>query len=152
MTDYPFDMQLVVDPFNTANVVANGQVYIYDPADVGNTTPLALTDPNGLPLANPLFSNSNGFLPAFVTTSPQVKWVSGGFVGYFASFTGLRDEAFAASAAAQAAVTSATTAQAAAVTAASAAEQAAADAAAAATAAGGSNIALDTDGVPYFFA
>lgn len=93
MTDYPFDMQLVVDPFNTSNVVANGQVYIYATTDTGNLAPLALTDPNGLPLSNPLMSNSNGFLQPFITNAPQVKWVSGGFVGYFNSFTGLRDVA-----------------------------------------------------------
>lgn len=96
MTNYPFDMQLVVDPYNTSNVVANGQVYIYDPADTGNTSPLALTDPDGLPISNPLMSNSNGFLAAFIATLPQVKWVSGSFVGYFNSFTGLRDVALEA--------------------------------------------------------
>lgn len=93
MTDYPFDMQLVVDPFNTSNVVANGQVYIYATTDTGNTAPLALTDPNGMPLSNPLMSNSNGFLSPFITNAPQVKWVSGAFVGYFSSYTGLRDVA-----------------------------------------------------------
>jgi hypothetical protein len=145
-------MQLVVDPFNTSNVVANGQVYIYDPADTGNTAPLTLTDPNGTPLSNPLMSNSNGFLSAFITTLPQVKWVSGAFVGYFNSFTGLLNVATASATAAESAVTSAESSASAATTSATAATQAAADAAAAAAAAGGSNIALDTDGVPYFFA
>ncbi|MDR6794362.1 hypothetical protein J2X12_002901 [Pseudarthrobacter oxydans] len=96
MANYPFDMQLAVDPYNTSNVVANGQVFIYDPADVNNASPLVLTDPNGLPLTNPLMSNSNGFIPAFIATSPQVKWVGAGFVGYFASFEGLRDVALEA--------------------------------------------------------
>jgi hypothetical protein len=96
MTAFPFDMQLVVDPYNTSNVVANGQIYIYDPADTGNLSPLALTDPNGLPLNNPLMSNSNGFIPAFSTTIPQVKWVGASFTGYFASYEGLRDVALQA--------------------------------------------------------
>jgi len=96
MTTYPFDMQLVVDPFNTSNVVANGQIYVYDPGDEGNLAPLALTDPNGLPLTNPLMSNSNGFLPAFRASLPQVKWSGSGFSGYFDSYVGLRDEAVSA--------------------------------------------------------
>lgn len=152
MTDYAFDMQLVVDPFNTSNVVANGQVYIYATSDTDNLAPLALKDPDGLPLSNPLISNANGFLGAFIATEPQVKWVSGGFVGYFNSFIGLKDAATAAAVAAQASVGAAESAQADASTSAAAAAQAAADAAAAAAAAGGSNIALDTDGVPYFLA
>lgn len=89
-------MQLVVDPFNTSNVVANGQIYIYDSADTDNSSPLVLTDPNGLALTNPLMSNSNGFLPPFLTSVPQVKWAGSGFVGYFDSYVGLRDEAVAA--------------------------------------------------------
>lgn len=153
MTTYPFDMQLVVDPYNTSNVVANGQIYIYDPADVNNTAPLVLTDPNGLPLSNPLISNSNGFLPAFATTLPQVKWIGSGFTGYFDSYKGLRDEAIAAAAAATEALAPAQAAVAAAADSAVLAQQAA-DSAAAAAIAGGStsNIAIDTDGVPYFLA
>lgn len=96
MTNYPFDMQLVVDPFNTSNVVANGQVFIYDPSDTANMSPLVLTDPNGLPLANPLISSSNGFLPAFIAAVPQVKWAGSGFVGFFDSYVGLRDVALEA--------------------------------------------------------
>lgn len=96
MTTYPFDMQLVVDPLNTGNVVANGQIYIYDTADVNNASPLTLTDPNGLPLTNPLMSNSSGFTQPFLATVPQVKWVGSGFVGYFDSYVGLRDVALEA--------------------------------------------------------
>ena len=96
MPSYPFDMQLVVDPYNTSNVVANGQIFIYDPSDTNNTSPLALTDPNGLPLTNPLMSNSNGFLPAFSANVPQVKWFGASFTGYFDSYAGLRDVALEA--------------------------------------------------------
>lgn len=152
MTDYAFDMQLVVDPFNTANVVANGQVYIYAAGDTLNSVPLALTDRDGIALSNPLISNSYGFLQAFVTSAPQVKWVSGEFGGFFNSYVGLRDAALEAVDTAAAAASTSLEASASAATAADAATQAAADAAAAATAAGGSNIALDTDGVPYFLA
>jgi hypothetical protein len=96
MPSYPFDMQLVVDPYNTSNVVANGQIFIYDPSDTSNAAPLALTDPNGLPLSNPLMSNSNGFLPAFTASVPQVKWAGASFTGYFDSYVGLRDVALEA--------------------------------------------------------
>jgi len=92
MTDYPIDMQLVVDAVSL-NVVANGQVYIYDTTDTGNVAPLALTDTSGLPLSQPLMSSNNGFIPAFRSSSPQVKWVGGGFTGYFDSYAGLRDVA-----------------------------------------------------------
>lgn len=101
MTDFPFDLQLVVDPFNTSNVVANGQVFIYDPSDTDNSNPLVLKDPHGLPLTNPLMSNSNGFLQAFLAPSPQVKWASGGFVGYFNSYQGLLNEVILAREAAE---------------------------------------------------
>jgi hypothetical protein len=96
MTDYPFDMQLVVDPFNPTNVVANGQVTIYASTDNNNLVPLDLTDLDGVAISNPLFSNSYGFLSPFITNVPQVKWVSGEFGGFFNSFTGLRDAALAA--------------------------------------------------------
>jgi len=95
MTDYPFDMQLVVDAVSLS-VVANGQVYIYDTTDTSNVSPLALTDPNGLPISQPLMSSNNGFIPAFTTTSPQVKWAGAGFSGFFDSYRGLRDEAVSA--------------------------------------------------------
>lgn len=107
MPDYFYDMDLVVDPLNPSNVVANGSVAIYDPADTAGTTLLALKDPSGLPLPNPLTSNANGFLPPRIAQLPQIMWKSGGFVGYFNSFKGLRDEAIAAKAAAQEAVNSA---------------------------------------------
>lgn len=174
MTDYFYDMDLVVDPLNPSNVVANGQVAIYDPADTAGTTLLALKDPTGLPLPNPLTSNANGFLPPRIAQIPQTLWKSGGFVGYFNSFKGLRDEAIAARNEAQAAVNNAV--------------EAAGEAVAVATVnpegnliltkvngemknagsvkgpkgdpgaqglqgpAGISNIALDEDGVPYFAA
>jgi hypothetical protein len=154
-------MQLVVDPFNTSNVVANGQIFIYDPADTGNTSPLPLTDPNGLPISNPLMSNSNGFLPAFITTMPQVKWVGSGFVGFFASYTGLRDVALDAVAkldglAVGTVETVEATADAEATVTGSDAKQInlkiPRGPQGAPGAAGLSNVALDDDGTPYFVA
>ena len=116
MTDYFYDMDLVVDPLNPSNVVANGLVSIYDPADTAGVTLLALKDPSGLPLPNPLPSNANGFLPPRIATVPQTMWKSGGFTGYFNSYKGLRDESVAAVTAAQSAANDASTAAAQVVT------------------------------------
>jgi hypothetical protein len=110
VTDYFYDMDLVVDPLNPSNVVANGLVSIYDPADTAGTTLLALKDPSGLPLPNPVPSNANGFLPPRIATVPQTMWKSGGFTGYFNSYKGLRDESVAAKTAAQTAANSAASA------------------------------------------
>lgn len=101
MTDYFYDMDLVVDPLNTANVVANGVVSIYDPSDTAGTTLLALKDPSGNPLPNPLKSNAYGFIPPRIAGLPQTMWKSGNFTGYFNSYKGLRDEAVAARTAAE---------------------------------------------------
>lgn len=98
MPDYPFDMQLVVDPLNPFNVVANAEVTIFDPADEAESSPLSLKDEMGLPLANPILSNHLAFTSPFTAGLPQVKWRSGAYSGYFASYKGLRDEAVAAAA------------------------------------------------------
>jgi len=116
VTDYFYDMDLVVDPLNPSNVVANGLVSIYDPADTAGVTLLALKDPSGLPLPNPLPSNANGFLPPRIATVPQTMWKSGGFTGYFNSYKGLRDESVAAVTAAQSAANDASAAAAQVVT------------------------------------
>lgn len=107
MVDYPYRMQLVVDPDNPRNVVAGGSVSIYDSADTGKTTLLALTDPSGVPIPNPISSNSQGFTPPFVCTSPEVLWVSGPYEDYFQSYKGMRDEAAGARQAAETAAANA---------------------------------------------
>ena len=109
MADYPYRMQLVVDPDNPRNVVAAGSVSIYDSEDTGKTTLLPLTDPSGVPIPNPITSNSQGFTPPFVTTSPEVLWVSGPYEDYFQSYKGMRDEAVGARGAAEAAAANAAT-------------------------------------------
>lgn len=101
MTDYPLDMQLVVDPLNPENVVRDGAVYLYDPSDEAGVSPIALKDPSGLPLTNPLTSNAFGFTQPCIVTIPRVKWKSGTFEGFFYSYDGLRNEAIAARAAAE---------------------------------------------------
>lgn len=144
MTDYPFEMQLVVDPDNPSNVVRGGAVSIYDPTDMTGTVLLALKDPSGLPLANPMMSNAYGFISPHVTTVPQTKWKSGTFEGYFSSFEGLRAEAVAARLAAEKSEASAAEAAARAV----APTDAQVDAAVL-RATWPSNLALAPDGVPY---
>lgn len=158
MTDYFYDMDLVVDPLNPANVVRNGLITLYDPADTEGLEPLAITDPSGVPLPNPIPSNDYGYLPPRIVSVPQTMWKSGDFTGYFNSYKGLRDEAVAARTAAEIAQAAATTAgadaaavveqqlaataaDAAASKAAAAAAQVAAEAAAATSTGGG--VALD---------
>lgn len=138
MADYPYRMQLVVDPDNPRNVVAAGSVEIYDSEDTTKTTLLALKDPSGVPIPNPITSNANGFTPPFVTTSPEVLWVSGPYADYFQSYKGMRDEAVGArqaaeTAAAEAGAEAAVVAEAAIGTATDAATAAEAAAAAAAS-------------------
>lgn len=119
MVDYPYRMQLAEDPSAPGNVARNAEVTFYDPADTAGTTPLTLKDPSGLPLANPVTTTSDGFIPALIGPVPEMMWKGAGYTGYLSSYEGLRDEAQAA--ADQAGVSAA---------AASASEQAAKDAAA----------------------
>ncbi len=100
MTFYPFEMQIAVDANNPDTVVQEGNVTICDPADSTNT-PLALLTPGGQPMANPIKTSRQGFIPAFQATIPHVKWSDGTYAGYLSSYKGLLDEAKAAAAAAQ---------------------------------------------------
>lgn len=109
MTDYAFDMQLVVDPADENNVVRNGLISIYDGEDPGGNVLLALMSPSGVPLPNPMTSNVYGYLRPFTTTSPKARWQSGEFEGFFFSYQGLRDESIAAKDAALAAAQDAQT-------------------------------------------
>jgi hypothetical protein len=153
-----FDQIFAADPANPQNVASNAAVLIYAPGDASKA-PLTLTDPSGGALANPVIVNANGFGSAFMhATLDRVAWDGGGFSGFFTSYEGMKQVAVAAQAAAETAVA---TAGAAASTAAAAAQ---ADIAARVAAgefdgpqgpqgpAANSNIALDTDGVPYFVA
>lgn len=100
MTLYPFEMQIAVDANNAGTVIRSGSVTICDPADATNT-PIALLDAAGIPMANPILTTSQGFVPAFQTSIPHVKWTGGGFAGYLSSYKGLLEEAVAAKEAAQ---------------------------------------------------
>ena len=102
---YPFEMQIAVDANNPDTVVQEGLVTIVDPSDSSNT-PIPLLDPSGLPMANPIETSRQGFIPAFQATIPHVKWHDGTYAGYLSSYKGLLDEAIAAREAAQTAAIS----------------------------------------------
>lgn len=106
MTLYPFEVQLAVDANNPNVVVQENTVTFYDPADTSLITPLALVDPLGLPMANPITTSAAGFTPAFQALIPHVMWTDGTYAGYLSSYKGMLDEATAAKLAAQAAVIS----------------------------------------------
>lgn len=93
MTLYAFDTQLVLDANGEHVVLDDALVTIYDPSDTGLVSPLALVDNTGTPLPNPLLASSQGFLPAFQATVPQVMWAlaEGGVFGYLNSFKGFMD-------------------------------------------------------------
>ena len=102
---YPFEMQIAVDANSPDVVVQEGLVTICDAADPSNA-PIPLLTPGGLPMANPIETSRQGFIPAFQSTSPHVKWFDGTYAGYLSSYKGLLDEAIAARIAAQTAATS----------------------------------------------
>jgi hypothetical protein len=76
-------------------------VTIADP-DTGSA--ITIVDPAGLPMANPIETSAQGFIPAFQATIPHVKWSDGTYAGFLSSYKGLLDEAVAAREAAEAAL------------------------------------------------
>lgn len=106
MTLYPFEVQIAVDATNPSVVVQENAVTFYDPSDTSMITPLALLDPFGLPLANPITTSAAGFTPAFQASIPHVMWTDGTYSGYLSSYKGMLDEAIAARNAAEAAIVS----------------------------------------------
>jgi len=107
---YTFDAVFAVDPNNPANVAKNATITIFDPADP-TQAPIAITDPTGMPLPNPITVDAAGMGPAYQhPTLARVGWKGAGFVGYFTSYEGMFNETQAAKTAAQAAVSEATAA------------------------------------------
>lgn len=93
---YTFEQILAADESNPQLVATNGGVTIFAPGDP-NRTPLAITTVDGLPLANPVQVNSQGYGPAFMhATLDRVAWSSGTFSGYFTSYDGMKQVAVAA--------------------------------------------------------
>jgi hypothetical protein len=104
---YNFDQVFAADPANPANIAQNASIKIFAPGDV-TQAPLAITDPAGTPLPNPIPVNANGFGPAFShATLDRVAWAGGGFTGFFTSYEGMKQVAVAAQAAAESAGTAA---------------------------------------------
>jgi len=128
VTDYPYAGTLVADPI-TFQRAANAMITVYDANDTTNSTPLALKDTTGLPMANPVKSTGDAFIPPMLCPSEGRKLVGGGLTVIEFSHKGMSD---AAAAAASEALGSAESAQAA---------RAAAESAAAAASGGG--IAVD---------
>ena len=104
---YTYDSFLAADPNNPAVVARNAAITIFDPADA-TQAPITITDPTGSPIPNPVTVNAQGFGPAFQhATLDRVGWKGAGFLGYFTSYEGMRNEAAAAKTAAQTAATNA---------------------------------------------
>jgi hypothetical protein len=61
---YPIESQLVIS--TSGQLIPGGKVYVYDSDDIGNTTPLELADPNGLPIANPITASP-------ISTTPEIR-------------------------------------------------------------------------------
>jgi hypothetical protein len=104
---YTFDAIFAVDPNNPANVAKSASITIFDPADPSQA-PIAITDPTGVPLPNPITVDAAGMGPAYQhPTLARVGWKGAGFVGYFTSYEGMFNETVAAKVAAQTAASSA---------------------------------------------
>lgn len=110
MTDYPYAGTLIADPI-TFQRAANAMVTVYDANDTNNTTPLALKDTSGLPMANPVRSSGDAFIPPMICPTEGRKLVAaGGLTVVEFSHEGMRLAAEAAAEAAQEASNSASTA------------------------------------------
>lgn len=103
MTLYPFEMQIAVDATYPDTVVRAGLITIIAPGDATNS-PITLVDTAGAPMANPITTSSQGFVPRFQATIPHIMWTDGTYSGFLSSYKGLLDEAVAAREAAEAAV------------------------------------------------
>ncbi|WXW93162.1 esterase [Arthrobacter phage BrayBeast] len=136
---YTYEQIFAVDEANPQNIARNSTVTIFAPGDSAKT-PLTITTPDGLPLANPVLVNGNGYGSAFMhATLDRVAWEGAGFTGFFTSYDGMKNEAVAARQAAEAAAANAAAEAAAAIgVATDAATTAASEAEAAATAAASS--------------
>lgn len=88
---YLYDGLWAIDPSDPANVAVESQVTIFDPSDSSHL-PIQLTDPDGLPVANPLVTNEKGFVGAFRSDLKRVGWAAAGLSGYIASFDGISEE------------------------------------------------------------
>ncbi|MDI2019610.1 GDSL-type esterase/lipase family protein [Paenarthrobacter nicotinovorans] len=107
MPDYPYRMQLAEDAAAPGSVARNAAISFYAATDTAGTALLALKDPSGNPLANPLTTTPDGFVPALIAPADEVRWEGGGFHGFLTSYEGLKAEAVSAVAAANEAAASA---------------------------------------------
>lgn len=89
--NYLYDGLWAIDPSDPSNVAVESQVTIFDPSDSAHT-PIALTDPDGLPVPNPLVTNDKGFVGAFRSDLKRVGWIAAELTGYIPSFDGIIEE------------------------------------------------------------
>lgn len=82
---YLFDGLWAIDPLNPSNVAVESEVTIFDPNDPA-MAPVALEDPSGMPLENPLLTNDKGFVGAFRSDLKKIGWTAGGLSGYVGNF------------------------------------------------------------------
>lgn len=92
---YYFDGFFAIDPDDPTLVASGGMVTLVDPNDA-SLSPLALTDPDGLPRGNPLQANERGFVPPFRSDLDYVRWVAGDLSGTHASYQGIKQDALSA--------------------------------------------------------
>ncbi|GAA3705314.1 hypothetical protein GCM10023081_46690 [Arthrobacter ginkgonis] len=92
---YTFDPIFAIDPFDPSKAAANAAITIFAPGD-NTQAPLTITDTSGLPLANPVTTNADGFAPAFIADLDRVAWIGGGLTGFLTSYEGLKEVATAA--------------------------------------------------------
>ncbi len=115
MPDYPYRMQLAEDASAPGSVARGALISFYASTDTAGTSLLALKDPSGNPLGNPLTTTTDGFVPALIAPVDEIRWEGGGFHGFLTSYEGLKAEAVAAAAAADSAHAAAAASAAAAV-------------------------------------
>ena len=108
---YTYDEIFAKDPNGNGDAIArNASITISDPADP-TMAPIAITDPTGMPLPNPIIVDRDGMGPAFQhPTLHRVRWSGGGKMNYFTSYEGMFNETVAAKEAAQASSNSAASA------------------------------------------
>jgi hypothetical protein len=105
-----FDPIFAYDPNNPNTIAKDAAITIFDPAD-SSKAPIAITDPTGSPLPNPITVDAFGMGPAFQhPTLERVGWTGAGFTNYLTSYEGMKNVATEAKDAAQEAASAATTA------------------------------------------
>ncbi len=89
---YPYPGLFAIDPKDPGNVASDALVTISDPADPARE-PIDLFDSEGLPIDNPLVTNSKGYIGVFYCDLDEVLWSAAGLEGLIPSFQGMKEDA-----------------------------------------------------------